>query len=1373
MWCHASFNRLFRLAWNHATGMWVEVAGHAKCHRDAGWRGACEAAILLGGLTAGASALAAPVGGVVTSGSGGIGQSGATTTITQNTSKLAVDWSSFSIQAGETVNFIQPGAGAIALNRVTGRESSSILGSLNANGTVFILNPNGVLFGSGAQVNVGSLVASTLSLSNADFEAGRYAFSGGSTAGVSNQGTITVPSGGKIALIANHVENTGTLSAPGGSVLLAGTGNVTLTLADGSPLGYTIGQGAARTLVSNGGMIAADGGRVVLTARGLDSLSESVINTTGVVRARTVANHQGTIELAGDPATGVTQVSGQLDASAPEGGSGGLVKVLGAKVGVFDGARIDATGMDGGGTALIGGNNQGTGPEPNAAAYVAPTAVIDVSAIRRGDGGKLIVWGTDVANVHGTLSANGGAQGGNGGYIETSGHALDTEGIAASVAAGNGGGTGGLWLLDPYNVTISSGTQTGGTFSGNVWTPSANGSLVNTTSIQNVLNSGGSVTITTSGAGTQEGNIALNGNITKTAGGHASLALIADGRITTNASSGSHRTISSTSGALDVSMSARATTSASNTNGIGLRYVDISANGGNISATASGAQSATVAALDLENSTWSTTGSGSITLSGVLPSNGNSQGVYLKFTTLTTASGAITVSGTSGGIATITGTNSNGAALFSTANIGVDLVGANTLQSTGGGDITLSGTATGATATWAGSGVRLAGQNTLATTGALTINGTASNPVSSVYRNQLSTVAIVGSGSSATNLTGGTVSITGTNSVVGNSSSTSNSNAAVKLDGKVNLTATAGPINISGSNTGGDGVWGSGSGAVSMSAPASSSININALSLDSASGYSGFYIGGGSTLTFGTAAPVSITAQSLVSARRALWNKGGLITPGNLSIVATGGAIADDTTHGGYFQVGGTTSINSSGAGNAITLTNSGNAFNGALSLTAGDTTLASSAPLTLGASTVSGALNLTAPGITQSGAVTVSGTTTLNSGNAAIALTNRGNDFNALAVADAAGVNVVNAGALSVTGLASTGDVRLTTLAGDLTTRGNWSVSGGDLTLSAGADSTRGMASGGDVVNQATLAVDAGRTVTVYSGAVDSTVLGGSLAGRAAAGSGNFRYNKQDGDAPGASGIGDGATYIMYRERPTVTVTPTDAANTKVYDGGAANEPALAYTVAGQVNGDSAAQIFTGDLTRAAGQNAGSYALALGTLADQLGYQVVLAPNHAFSVTPAPLLVTADNATRAIGQDNPAFSATYTGLVGGQSPQTADLQGALRFFTDASVASPAGTYTVLPGGLTSNNYRIRYAAGTLSVELVSLASAMAGSTAGEQPYLGAVVDMQAKARLAGFAAAPDPAEQSETGWRTAATSFNRSAAADQSATGDRPATQK
>lgn len=125
---------------------------------------------------------------------------------------------------------------------------------------------------------------------------------------------------------------------------------------------------------------------------------------------------------------------------------------------------------------------------------------------------------------------------------------------------------------------------------------------MNTSSIQSLLNSGGNVTITTTGAGTQEGNIAINGSISKTAGGNASLTLIADGRITTNASSGTHRTITSTSGTLDVSMTARATTSAASTSGINLRYVDINANGGNISATASGAQSGTAAALSLQNS---------------------------------------------------------------------------------------------------------------------------------------------------------------------------------------------------------------------------------------------------------------------------------------------------------------------------------------------------------------------------------------------------------------------------------------------------------------------------------------------------------------------------------------------------------------------------------------------------------------------------------------------------------------------------------------------------------------------------------------------------------------------------------------------------
>lgn len=1506
----------------------------------------------------------------MTSGAGSIGQNGATTTITQTTPRLAIDWARFSIQPGESVNFIQPGAGAIALNRVTGSESSSILGSLNANGAVFLLNPNGVLFGAGAQVNVGGLVASTLNLSNADFEAGRYAFSGTSAAGVVNQGMISVPSGGKVALIANRVENTGNIQAPGGDVLLAGAGAMTLTLADGSPLGYTISQGAARTLVNNGGMIVADGGRVVLTARGLDALSESVVNTTGVVQARTVSNRQGTIELVGDPVVGITQVSGRLDISAPEaGGVGGTVKVLGDKVGLFSGAQIDVRGTAGGGTALIGGNAHGEGPEPNATAtYVAADATIDASATTNGNGGKIIVWGTDVANVHGTLAANGGAQSGQGGHVETSGHALDTDGVAVSVTGGPGG-AGGSWLLDPYNVTISTGTQTGGSFSSGVWTPSASGSLVNISSIQSLLNSGSNVTITTSGGGTQEGNIAINGRIAKTAGGNASLTLIADGRITTNASSGTHQSITSSSGALNVSMSANATTSAATTSGINLSYFDISANGGNISATAAGAQSATSPALNLQNSTWTTTGTGNISLSGVLPSNANNQGVFLKANTLTTTSGAITVSGTSGGVATVTGTNGNGAPLFSINNIGVDLAGTNTLRSTGGGAVTLNGTATGATATWAGSGVTLSALDTLSTSGALTITGSASNPVSTTYRNQLSAVDLAGSSTNAASLTGGTINITGTNSVVGGASSTSNTNAAVKIEGKVNLTATSGAITIAGSNTGGDGVWGSGTGAVTMSAPTASGININAQALDSVSGYSGFYIGSGATLTFATAAPVTITASSQATARRALWNKGGLTMPGNLSISTTAGSIQDDTTFGGFFHVGGSTAIASTGNGNSISLINSGNAFSGAVALSAADATLVNSTALSLGTSNLSGALNLSAPGITQTGVVSVSGTSTLNagtsaitlgnagntfggavsltgsgatlansaaltlgastltgnlnataagigqsgalsiggtstlnagtsaitlantgnafsgavsltgsdatlansgaltlgtsnlsgnlsatasgisqmgtvtvsgtsalnagtsaitlanagntfggavsltgsnatlvgsgaltlgtsalsgnlnataagitqsgalaaagattldSGNSAIALTNTGNALTTLTVAQAAGVDVVNGRALTVTGVASAGDTKFTTKSGDLTAQGNWSITGGDLTLSAGAATGRGVVAGGDVHSGATLAMDAGRTVTVYTGALSSTVLGGTLASRSAAGSGNFRYNRQDGDAAGATGVGDGLTTVMYRERPTVTVTPTDASNTKVYNGGGAADPSLAYSATGLANGDTVAQSLAGSLARAVGQDAGRYAVNLGTLADRLGYQVQLAAGHAFTITPASLLITANDATRVAGQANPAFSVAYTGLVNGQTPQTAGLQGTLTFATDATIASPAGRYAVLPGGLIANNYSIRYAPGTLTVTQappvlvpVPVVVVPTPQSSGVAPSPAPIIDTQVKARLAGLSSAPAPAEPLEHGWRTPSAIFDHVPLAD------------
>ena len=219
------------------------------------------------------------------------------------------------------------------------------MGSLSANGQVFILNPNGVLFGAGAQVNVGGLVASTLQMSNANFMAGNYKFAGDAAGSVINNGHITVAPGGTLALMAPIVQNTGTLSAPGGSVLLAGAQGVTLTLqTNGGLVAYTLDAGSAQALVDNGGLIQAGGGHVVLTAKGVDALSKAVVNHSGVIEAQTVASKNGVIELLGDMQSGTVNVSGKLDASAPnadgKGGDGGFIETSAANVKIADTTRV-------------------------------------------------------------------------------------------------------------------------------------------------------------------------------------------------------------------------------------------------------------------------------------------------------------------------------------------------------------------------------------------------------------------------------------------------------------------------------------------------------------------------------------------------------------------------------------------------------------------------------------------------------------------------------------------------------------------------------------------------------------------------------------------------------------------------------------------------------------------------------------------------------------------------------------------------------------------------------------------------------------------------------------------------------------------------
>src|SRR6202167_4859749 len=295
-----------------------------------------------------------PVGGRVISGAGSITQSGNVTNVQQSSQDVDIDWLSFSIGSQETVNFLQPSASAIAVNQILSPNGSQILGQLHANGQVWLINPNGVLFGQGAQVNVGGLVASTQELSDSSLSGSSQSFSGAGPGIVINQGTINAANGGYVALLGTQVSNQGTITAKLGSVALGAGTATTLTFEGNSLVKMQVDQSSLNNLAANGGPIEADGGRVHMSAGAQNALLASVVNNTGVIEARTVENHDGTITLLAGMKAGTVNVDGTLDASAPNGGKGGLIETSAAQVQVANDAKVTTAAANGGsGTWVI------------------------------------------------------------------------------------------------------------------------------------------------------------------------------------------------------------------------------------------------------------------------------------------------------------------------------------------------------------------------------------------------------------------------------------------------------------------------------------------------------------------------------------------------------------------------------------------------------------------------------------------------------------------------------------------------------------------------------------------------------------------------------------------------------------------------------------------------------------------------------------------------------------------------------------------------------------------------------------------------------------------------------------------------------------
>jgi filamentous hemagglutinin family protein len=288
-------------------------------------------------------AFANPVNPTVVRGTANFAQTGSALTVT-NSANAIINWQGFSIGSAELTRFVQPSAASAVLNRVTGQDPSQILGQLQSNGRVLLINPNGILFGRDARVDVAGLIASTLNLSNDDFLAGRYRFAGDGANGVVNQGAISTPMGGNVYLVGGSVRNEGLITSPKGEVILAAGQSVSLV--DTATPNVKVEISAPAGEAVNLGSIIAGGGSIDIHA--------ATVNQQGIVNADALArDDQGRIRLiaSGNMTLGAASVT---SAANNAGGDGGWIETSGSKVRIEEGAAVSTLAPQGkAGTWLI------------------------------------------------------------------------------------------------------------------------------------------------------------------------------------------------------------------------------------------------------------------------------------------------------------------------------------------------------------------------------------------------------------------------------------------------------------------------------------------------------------------------------------------------------------------------------------------------------------------------------------------------------------------------------------------------------------------------------------------------------------------------------------------------------------------------------------------------------------------------------------------------------------------------------------------------------------------------------------------------------------------------------------------------------------
>lgn len=624
-----------------------------------------------------APAWASPEGGQVVAGQGAIEQLEKETRIQQSSERLSIDWKNFDIGGDERVQFIQPNSSSIAFNRILSSKGSLIQGRIDANGQVVLINPNGLIFTEGASVNAGGLIASALQMSDQDYLNGKFTLNAleGSEGRVVNSGLLNAATGGNISLLGQSIENKGLISAQLGSINLAAGKEAVLTFEPNGLVGVRVTEAVLQkdlgvdAAVINSGEIKAEGGKVLITASTsrdifskavnigeLSAAKSAVVNEDGsfTLGAGADVKNSGTIDVSSHGVAGeavlignnishrgrisadsettnagkielnannISEVTGEavVTAVAQTQGKGGDIKLLGDKVGIFNNAKVDASGANGGGQVLLGGDQTGANPVVNNAQFlfVEDKAEIQANATLSGDGGRLIAFAEEAARIYGQFDARGSGDG-FGGFVETSG--LNHLDLTSVPNVGGAPLKNGLWLIDPANITINTGsaesTVGGGTKIEPYTNPTQDGNYsaasIGANTIRDALNLGGDVYIKTGRTTADitvpdtDGNITVNAtSITTTRANDVTLYLDAGRNITFSDASNYTFALSNTSNTSRKYLSLDLLAGGN----IDFKSATIITNGGNFTATASTGK------IDAKNATINTsaaTGGGDI-----------------------------------------------------------------------------------------------------------------------------------------------------------------------------------------------------------------------------------------------------------------------------------------------------------------------------------------------------------------------------------------------------------------------------------------------------------------------------------------------------------------------------------------------------------------------------------------------------------------------------------------------------------------------------------------------------------------------------------------------------------------------------------------